>query len=749
MRCAAVTFITCLCILSVTGLISFGMASAGGMMGLAALGVLTGAIYGRFAGLLAVGLSLVLLAAVAFGVHVGVLPIFTGSIGEYTQSATAWISAGVNLLLIAVVLVLGISAIQERLRLAAESARSESELTDMALNAQHDIFFVFNVETKKVIRWNVAFRRLVGLSDKEIATRPMPDAWADVVDIAEAEAAMKRLSEGSTRCWETELHTKDGRVVPIEFRGVLMERRGGSLIIGVGRDLTDRYRTSQALRESEERFRLITHNVAAAVWTAKDPGEPTYISPNIEKICGLSAAEIMDGGARLWTSRVHEEDRPFLDQSILRLFQQMRSVDLQYRFETKDRGPIWIHHHAAPVQGKDGRVTACGVWTDITEQVQASQDLHQTEKMQALGRLAGGVAHDFNNQIAAISGCAEMLAKKAAPYPHLREYIRHIRTSAELASSLTEQLLTFSRKTQDRQRPQDAHSLIHQTVSMLKRSLSRNIRIVERLDAEHAIVSADASRLQNAVLNLCLNAQDAMPNGGALFVSTRIVAADTEKPRCLHLLPGRYLCIEVKDTGHGMNEATRARVFEPFFTTKPEGKGCGLGLSGVLNFVRSSRGSVDVTSTVDLGTTFSLYLPIWADTACSTAGSPGHDLGRRNILIIDDDTEVSKITAEILEEFGYDVDRCSSGRIAVDRYREDPTKIDLVILDWVMPDLSGAETFSALRRVNENIKILLASARVKKDEVETFLDRGLVGYIEKPFSAEELARKIDAALDAG
>jgi signal transduction histidine kinase len=323
----------------------------------------------------------------------------------------------------------------------------------------------------------------------------------------------------------------------------------------------------------------------------------------------------------------------------------MRSVDLQYRFLTKKQGVIWIHHHAAPVQGKDGKVMACGVWTDITEQVNAASDLHQTEKMQALGRLAGGVAHDFNNQIAAISGCAEILAKKTATYPALLEYVRHIRTSADLASSLTEQLLTFSRKTVGRERPENAHALVHQTVSMLTRSLASNIQITECLNARNAVISADGSRLQNAVLNLCLNASDAMPNGGNLTVSTRDIARETGIAGRLNLPPADYLCIEVADTGHGMDDGTRMRIFDPFFTTKPEGKG--YGLLGVLDFVKNCRGAVDVTSAVNVGTTFFLYLPICEEKVALPSDNQAKNLGRKHTILIVDEEPAPKIDAAL------------------------------------------------------------------------------------------------------
>lgn len=748
-RWVAVSFLTCLALLSTTGLFSFGMAAAGGMMGLVGTGILAGTIYGKKAGFIAVLFGLAVLLVTGIGMNRGFLPLFSGNLGDYAHSTTAWITAGANLTLIGVVLILCISAIQERLMAAAQSAQIESEFTDMALNTQQDMFFVFNLETKKVLRWNNAFRQITGLSDAEITARPMPDAWADIVDMKETMEAMSRLVKGSNRYFETEVTSIDGRRTPIEFRGVVTKKPalGGTLVIGVGRDLTARREAEQALRESEERFRLVSDNVPTVVWTADHQGNPTYVSPNIEKVCGYNAVEILEGGSAFWSAHIHEEDRELYGNSFTTLTGAGQNADLKYRFKTENGKTIWLHHQAAPVSGKDGSVSACGVWSDITEQVITVQELHQAEKMQAVGRLAGGIAHDFNNQIMAITGCAELLAKETRNKPRLHEYVDHIRTAAGFAASLTDQLLAFSRKTVGRERPQDVHHLIHQTVSILERSITRHIRISQIPSATCAVVSADVSMLQNVLLNLCLNARDAMPDGGEMTIATQdVVIPEKGDPTLPELVPGSYLCIEVSDNGCGMDEETRERIFEPFFTTKPEGKGTGFGLAGVLNFVKNRRGTVHVRSTVGVGTAVSLYLPM--DEA-SVGRISTHADGKTDqgcILLIDDDAEVSKNMANMLEEFGYRVEHFDNGLGAVDRYRKNPNGVDLVILDWVMPELSGKDTFTALMAVNENIKVLLASARVTEDEVKSVLARGAAGYIEKPFSAKELVDKIDAAL---
>jgi CheY-like chemotaxis protein/anti-sigma regulatory factor (Ser/Thr protein kinase) len=225
-----------------------------------------------------------------------------------------------------------------------------------------------------------------------------------------------------------------------------------------------------------------------------------------------------------------------------------------------------------------------------------------------------------------------------------------------------------------------------------------------------------------------------------------VVISENGDPALPALVPGPYLCIEVSDNGCGMDEETRERIFEPFFTTKPEGKGTGFGLAGVLNFVKNRSGTVHVRSTVGVGTAVSLYLPTDEAAVCGPLTHADGKTDQGCILLIDDDAEVSKSMANMLEEFGYRVEHFDNGRGAVDRYRMNPTGVDLVILDWVMPELSGKDTFTALRAVNENIKVLLASARVSEDEVKSVLARGAAGYIEKPFSAKELAAKIDAAL---
>ena len=748
-RWVAVTFMTCLCVLAFLGLLSFGMASGGAMMALVGMGVLAAAIYGRKAGLFVTSGGVLALILTALGVRAGYLPLFVGSIDTYAHSGTAWIATASNLILISVVLVLCISAIQERMAASVATAKAESEFTDMALNAQRDMFFVFNVHTKKVERWNRAFREMTGLTDEEIESRPMPDGWSDFVDLPEVTAAMSRLIAGSTDFFETNIRRADGRVLPVEFRATVArnDALGGPLIVGVGRDMTARRSAEHALRESEERFRLVLDNVPTVVWTADTAGNLGYVSPNTKTLYGYTAEEVMSGGLPFLLPRIHEEDRSMVRDAYLATGFHRRSFECQFRFQTGDGRWVWIHHQAVPVFSRVDGKASCGVWTDITEQVSSLEKLHQAEKMKAVGELAGGVAHDFNNQLMAISGCVELLAQGMAEQPNLLRYVHHIRDCTGFAASLTHRLLAFSRKTAERIQPQDAHRVLEQTAFILERSISGEVRIALDLNASHPWVSADISRLQNSVLNLCLNARDAMPRGGDLTLSTRNISA-TDRSDGSSLPPGEYLCICIADTGHGMSNAVKERAFEPFFTTKPEGKGTGLGLSSVRSFVEDRKGIVKLTSVVDRGTEVSIYLPVCAaggDALDGAVLSERVDL-KGNILLVDDDTEVAKTIAAMLEEFGYRVKRCNSGRRAVDQYRRNPSAVDLVILDWVMPDFGGRETLSALREINEDIKILLASARISKEDVLSVLEDGAADYIQKPFSAEELADKVGAAL---
>ncbi|HTL51347.1 MAG TPA: ATP-binding protein, partial [Planctomycetota bacterium] len=401
----------------------------------------------------------------------------------------------------------------------------------------------------------------------------------------------------------------------------------------------------------------------------------------------------------------------------------------------------------APVPGTEPLLFA-GVVRDITERIRLEQQLRQAQKMQAVGQLAGGVAHDFNNQLTSVMGFAEMLALRL-DNPEDRRFAEHILQASRRAADLTQKLLAFSRKGKFIAVPVDLHQIIVEVAALLRHSLDKRIDIRQEFNAPRAITRGDPNQLQNAFLNLAINARDAMPNGGTLTFATAETTVNTQAP-ALGIAPGAHLQIHVTDTGIGMDEETRKRLFEPFFTTKGEGKGTGLGLAAVYGTVKNHAGAITVETEFGHGTTFTVYLPLLSESAEKSAADSAAFTPTRprevRVLVVDDEDSIRLLLVELLRQNGYLVLDFASGAEAVEYYRRFARDVDLVILDMVMPKMGGRETFAALKAINSNVKVLLASGYSLDGEAQSILNEGVLAFVQKPFSQSDLLQAVDGAL---
>jgi nitrogen-specific signal transduction histidine kinase/CheY-like chemotaxis protein len=395
------------------------------------------------------------------------------------------------------------------------------------------------------------------------------------------------------------------------------------------------------------------------------------------------------------------------------------------------------------------------VWSfrDVTEHKLLEERLRQSEKMDAIGQLAGGVAHDFNNQLGGIMNYADLLLSKTDD-EELRPFIDGIIRLCTRSGKLTNQLLAFSRKGQYQVVPVSIHRVAGEVVSMLGHSIDRRIQIRQRLDANPPTTTGDPTQLQNALLNLGLNARDAMPEGGELVFATDTVALDEEHCRnsSFELMPGEYVRIKVTDSGAGMDEETRSKIFEPFFTTKEQGKGTGMGLAAVFGTVVNHRGAIEVESEIGRGTTMTVYLPLSreepreAEAGGRVAAQAATESAGAGILVVDDEEVVRECTARMLRRKGYRVATCKDGAEAVDYYRKSWQHIDLVILDMNMPVMNGHDAFIAMRGINAGIRAMLATGYSLDDNAQKILDEGALSYLQKPFRIDELVVQIERAL---
>ncbi len=384
---------------------------------------------------------------------------------------------------------------------------------------------------------------------------------------------------------------------------------------------------------------------------------------------------------------------------------------------------------------------------------QSEQRLRQSEKMQAIGQLAGGVAHDFNNQLTGIIGNADLVQVTMLEQPEVSKYVGNILTAANRAADLTAKLLAFARKGNYLALPVDIHQIINEVASLLLRSVDKNIRIEQQLKAKKSVIIGDPTQLQNALLNLAINARDAMPDGGELLFATDNVDLDQEFCRSdsFDISSGAYLEILVKDTGMGIDREIQSRIFEPFFTTKKEGKGTGMGLAAVYGTINTHRGSLRVSSELKHGTAMKLHFPLAPSqkTSAMDETRPVIEVmgGSASIMVVDDEDLVLTTVSSMLGGLGYQVVQCRNGAEALKVYQKQWQNIDLVILDMVMPEMGGRAAFLEMRKINPDIVAVLSSGYSVAGEAQTSLREGVRGFLQKPYNLAELSRNVRALLE--
>ncbi|MBN2527818.1 MAG: PAS domain S-box protein [Deltaproteobacteria bacterium] len=417
----------------------------------------------------------------------------------------------------------------------ARTAVDARDLYKTALDMQTDTFFVLDITCGRAVHWNRAFREISGYSDEEIAQLKAPDSYYSPEELERANAAISRIIAGESATLEISLITKDGRHIPTEYQASPIPDDTGVIkyLISVGRDVTDRRRIETSTRESERLFRVLIENIPSVAWITAQNGRTSYISPNVSKIYGYTPEEILAAGDALWMERIHPDDRETVRNAFAALFSLRCPFDVEYRLLHRDGRWIWLHDRATILEEEDGVPFAIGVFSDITERKLAEEEkarleehLRQSEKLEAVGQLAGGVAHDFNNQLAGVLGYAELLRELVRDNPTALNFVNRIIHASERSADLTAKLLTFARKGTVEEMQVDIHQIVHEVISILEHSADKKISIQHRLHATGLHTRGELSQLQNVLLNLGINACQAMPGGGDFAVSHR--CGDTE-----------------------------------------------------------------------------------------------------------------------------------------------------------------------------------------------------------------------------
>ncbi len=522
-------------------------------------------------------------------------------------------------------------------------------------------------------------------------------------------------------------------------------------VVGISRDITERKLASEALLASQDSYRRLFDQSADGVAVIVD-GRIVRANPALCEIVALPARELI--GRRV-EELASPDDAGRLTARLRALQQGTEGADLSdYDVKRPDGSVRHAQASSRPVVW-DGRRAVQLLLRDLTERKRLEERLFEAEKLEAIGRLAGGVAHDFNNLLTVIEGNARLLEMDCPGDSGRAGLVAEIVKAADRAAALTRQLLGFARRGKLHAEPVDLHGTVRRVVSLLDRSIDKRIDIALDLRARSAVITGDAAQLESALLNLALNARDAMPEGGQIAFRTREVAVGRgdSGDGAEHVAPGTYLELSVHDTGVGMSAEVQGRIFEPFFTTKDVGKGSGLGLAGVYGCVKSHNGSIRFDSAPGEGTTFRILLPLAAspparDEAGDAAPEPPRT-GNGTILLVDDEESIRTLGRRVLGALGYTAMTAADGVEAVETYRRHARRIDLVILDLIMPRVHGRDIIRRLRHINPQVRVLLSSGYSDPQTVRTALDEGALGFLPKPFDVADLSRALAEHLPAG
>ena len=603
---------------------------------------------------------------------------------------------------------------------------------------------------------NAAFAETMGFDDpRSILGRDWRGIYApEDVQLLEAEI---RQGLQKTARWQgpVNIHRADGTAMPIEMSITALPDGG---VVCVSRDLRAHRDAENARAQAEAKFRMLVEQVAAISYIAElgVHGEWLYVSPQVEAMFGFAAQEWLSD-SRAWIRHVHPEDHSIVE-SAEEASQRGEPFQAEYRVIRKDGRVIWVNDTAVVVEGSDAHPVMEGIIVDITERKQLETQLQQARKMEAIGRLAGGIAHDFNNLLTIIKGYAELALQRPKITPELQTDVERIEGASERASTLVRQLLAFSRRQVLQPKVIDLNRIVLGLDALLRRLMDQGIHMITLPGNDIGAIKADPGQMEQVIMNLVVNARDAMPKGGRLTVETCNVDLD-EAYASEHatVMPGRYVMLSVSDTGLGMSPETVAHIFEPFYTTKEGGRGTGLGLSTVYGIVKQSGGYVWVYSEPGRGSSFKVYLPRVeqpAEALPAAKAPSGSQTGTETILLVEDQPQVRELASAALTERGYTVLAAGNPEEAERLSAAHQDKIHLLLTDVILPGMSGRELAMRLTPSNPRMRVLYMSgytfsiiAKGAHGQGGT-LEEG-VAFLQKPFTPKALCEKVREVLDRG
>jgi PAS domain S-box-containing protein len=515
-------------------------------------------------------------------------------------------------------------------------------------------------------------------------------------------------------------------------------------------EIAERQRMESIVRESEEKYRLLVENANEAIFILQN-GQVKFTNPKAEEI--ITRLSLDPAEANL-ANFIHPQER----EKVIEWYQRrLQGMELPYSFMFRLEGDravsIWVELNSILIKLNDKPATL-NFMRDVTLQKKLEEQFYQSQKMESIGTLAGGIAHDFNNLLMGIQGNVSVMNLEVGPEDALQESIQSIARCVQSGSQLTNQLLAFARGGKYVVTPSNLNTIVHKTAEIFGRT-KKEIDLHPVFAKDIWPVEVDPSQIEQVLMNLYVNAWQAMPEGGDLHIELENVRLDEHYARIkpFNIRPGQFVKISVTDTGVGMSAETQKRIFEPFFSTKEKGMGTGLGLASAYGIIKNHNGFINCYSELGRGTTFNVYFPICDQVYPPEDGTAERELvegvpgGDETILFVDDDTEIISVGRKILASLGYTVLVAQGGQSAVDLFMEQREKIDLVILDYVMPGMGGREVFDALKQIQPDVKVLLSSGYSSTDQVAALIERGCKGFIQKPYDTVKMSRTIRTIMD--
>jgi PAS domain S-box-containing protein len=635
----------------------------------------------------------------------------------------------------------------------AEKAREQVEAKFLqAFRASPDAVTLTRLSDGQFIDVNEGFEAMTGYSRAEAIGRTSADLnlWCDA---ATRESAMRMLDEtGRVRDLERPFRNKDGALIVCSFSAEVTEIGGERCLVAVTRDLSERVRSEAALRESEERYRLVAERSGQLIYDFDFASRTNTWTGAVERVTGYTPAEFVAVDAAAWRRMIHPEDIDRAQEVFQRASERRETYRARYRLRRKDGAYATVEETGFFLTNAAGElVRMLGLIDDVTERERLAGELLQAQKMETVGRLAGGVAHDFNNLLTVILGQLALVQGETAISAEARAALTEAVHAADMAADLTRQLLTASRQQPIERCPLDLREVIEGMASLLGRTLGEDVRMIARCAGDLPPVLADRGSIEQVLLNLCVNARDAMAQGGLLEIDASPVRIDKAHVRGQpQARVGRFVRITVSDTGCGIAPEHLPRIFEPFFTTKPVGAGTGLGLATVYAILKQHEGWIEVESTVGRGSVFRAYVPVSTEQPVAVArGRSGSrkKLGAGEmVLLVEDELSVRRFVEALLVKNGFRVLTASSGREAIDQWEDEHAPFDLLVTDVVMPErVSGPQLAEYFRTHGVHVPVIFMSGYRAGALDDVSAERGEF-FIAKPFRVEEFLDMLALAL---